>query len=337
MYEGVPSNRPPNSRGDYFSIKLKSQHNGYVLTSLLNIDFEAVSEIVADVEWEKSADECSDLPINYAEIYNQLLSISDVFLFYLPNEWDKIYYDLCTINEGVAHTVEMLKKYIAFCNRKQISYNGQFFTFLLSCGYFEIDPAVIAPIEEIEEVEQLLDDVGKFAGELDEIYDIFINGLDLDITGCNCYLLDSENRLRDIAMISFNEIASRGRNIRQCQNCGKYFIPLKRSDTLYCDNPSQEAPEMTCKEYGTRRLWYERQKEDEIATLSRKIASAKGMLAKRNPDITAYATSYEYFKAERMKWKKAVEEGNRSKEEYREWLLLMQSNKVIKEAISNSV
>lgn len=89
--------------------------------------------------------------------------------------------------------------------------------------------------------------------------------------------------------------------------------------------------------YGTRRLWYERQKEDEIATLSRKIASAKGMLAKRNPDIPAYAVSYEYFKAERMKWKKAVEEGSRSKEEYREWLLLMQSNKVIKEAVGNQV
>lgn len=327
IYEGVPTNRQLNARGDYLTVKLKSQHHGYVLTSLLNIDFEAVSEIIADMEWEESADEYSDPPINYVEIHNRLLNISDVFHFYLPNEWDKIRYDLGIINDGVAHTVEMLKKYIDFCNRRQISYNGHFYTFLLSCGYFGVDPSVIAPVEEIEEMDQLFNDIGKFDDELDEIYDVFINGLDPDITGLNCYLLGSEDRLRDIAMISFNEIASRGKTIRQCQNCGKYFIPLKRVDTLYCDNPSPEAPEMTCKEYGTRRLWYERQKEDEIATLSRKVASAKGMLAKRNPDIPAYTASYEYFKAERKKWKKAVAEGSKTKEEYREWLLLMQSKR----------
>lgn len=171
---------------------------------------------------------------------------------------------------------------------------------------------------------------------MDEIYDTFLHGFDPDSTGINGYLLGPEDRLRDVAMVSFNELASRGKTIRQCQNCGKYFIPSKRADTLYCDNPSPDAPEMTCKEYGTRRLWYERQKEDELATLSRKIASAKGMLAKRNPDLSDYAASYEYFKKERLLWKKAVDEGRKTKEEYREWLLLMQRQKVIKEDISGN-
>ena len=60
------------------------------------------------------------------------------------------------------------------------------------------------------------------------------------------------------------------------------------------------------------------------------------MLAKRNPDIPDYAASYEYFKAERLIWKKAVDEGLKTKEEYWKWLLLMQSQKVIKEAISGN-
>ena len=89
---------------------------------------------------------------------------------------------------------------------------------------------------------------------------------------------------------------------------------------------------MTCKEYGNQRLWYERQKEDELATLSRKIASAKGMLAKRNPDIPQYADSYKYFKEQRLIWIKAVKEGIKTQEEYKEWLLSMQSQKIIKEA-----
>lgn len=332
MYEGIPTNRPQESHGEYYTIKLKSNVPGYVLTSLLNIDFEAVSDIITDLEWEENADEYSDPPINYKEIYDRLLSVSDVFGFYLPNEWDRIRYDLETVHEGVAHTVEMLKKYIAFCDRKQIPYTGQFYTFLLSNGYFEIAPSAIVPVEEIEAMDKLFDDVGEFVDELDEIYDVFINGLDPNTTGLNCYLLGPEDRLRDIAMISFNEIASRGKIIRQCQNCGKYFIPAKRADTLYCDNPSPEAPEMTCKEYGNRRLWYERQKEDELATLSRKIASAKGMLAKRNPDIPQYAESYEYFKTQRLIWIKAVKDGTKTQEEYKEWLLSMQSQKIIKEA-----
>ena len=77
---------------------------------------------------------------------------------------------------------------------------------------------------------------------------------------------------------------------------------------------------------------YQKQKQDELAVLSRNILSAKGMLAKRNPDIPAYQRSYDYFRAERMKWKKAVETGEATRDAYREWLLKMQEQKIIKEA-----
>lgn len=146
---------------------------------------------------------------------------------------------------------------------------------------------------------------------------------------------DIDPRLEGLLYTTFLELVRRNKVVRKCKNCGRYFIPENRSDTIYCDNPSPEAPEMTCKEYGTRRLWYERQKEDEIATLSRKIASAKGMLAKRNPDIPEYAASYNYFKAQRLAWMKGVKAGERTQEEYKEWLLLMQSQKVIKEVVSD--
>lgn len=336
MYEGIPTNRPPESHGEYYTVKLKSNALGYVFTALLNIDFEAVVEITEGLEWEENADYHSDPPINYEEVYNRLLSISDVFSFYLPNEWDIWEYDLGTMREGVAYTMAMLKKYIAFCDRRQVPYNGQFFTFLLSNSYFLVEPSIIMPFEEAALFDGMFDDGGELIDELDEIYDTFLHGFDTSAADSNCYLLGPEDRLQDIAMISFNELASRGKTIRQCQNCGKYFIPFKRADTLYCDNPSPKDPEMTCKEYGNRRLWYERQKEDELATLSRKIASAKGMLAKRNPDIPQYAESYKYFKEQRLIWMKAVKEGTKTREEYREWLLYMQSQKRIKEAVNGN-
>ena len=332
MYEGIPTNRPPESHGEYYTIKLKSNAPGYVLTTLLNTDFETVTDIVADLEWEDPAEDYRDPPMNYEEIYNRLLSISDVFGFYLPTEWKVWQYDLASLVEGVAGAVSALKKYIAFCNRRQIPYTGQFFTFLISNRYFDIDPSILMPFDEAVRFENLFDNGGELIDELDEIYDTFMRGFDPSTTGSNCYIVGAEDRLRDVAIVSFFDLASRGKTIRQCQICGKYFIPAKRADTLYCDNPSPEAPEMTCKEYGNRRLWYERQKEDELATLSRKIASAKGMLAKRNPDIPQYAESYEYFKAQRLIWIKAVKEGARTQEEYKEWLLSMQSQKIIKEA-----
>jgi hypothetical protein len=332
MYEGIPTNRPPESHGEYYSIKLKSNAPGYVLTTLLNIDFEAITEIVADLEWEENTEKYCDPPSNYEEIYNRLLSASDVFGFYLPNEWNIWQYDLASMVEGVAGAVASLKKYIAFCDKRQIPYTGQFFTFLISNGYFDIDPSILMPFDEAVHYDSLFDDGGELIDELDEIYDTFMHGFDPSTTGSNCYILYAEDRLRDVLLVSFNDLTSRGKTIRKCQNCGKYFIPAKRADTLYCDNPSPEAPEMTCKEYGNRRLWYERQKDDEIASLSRKIASAKGMLAKRNPDIPQYADSYEYFKEQRLIWIKAVKEGSKTQEEYKEWLLSMQSQKIIKEA-----
>lgn len=332
MYEGIPTNQPPESHGEYYTIKLKNNALGYVLTTLLNTDFEAVTNLVAGLEWDESADEYRDPPANYEDIHNKLLAISDVFSFYLPNEWNLWQYDLASMVEGVGGTVTLLRKYIDFCNRRQIPYTGQFFTFLINNGYFLVDPSIIMPIDDAVHYDNLFDDGGDLIDELDEIYETFMNGFDPHTAGCNCYILWAEDRLRDLAVVSFYDIASRGKTIRQCQNCGKYFIPAKRSDTLYCDNPSPDAPEMSCKEYGTRRLWYERQKEDELATLSRNIASAKAMLAKRNPDIPQYADSYNYFKAQRLVWIKDVKDGRKTQDEYREWLLYMQSQKRIKEA-----
>ena len=332
LYESAPARCLPDYHGDYFTINLKNNTLGYALTSLLNIDFESVSEIIADLEWENNADLYDDPPINYEAIYSRLLSVSDIFMFYLPSEWKVWLYDLASLVDGVAGAVSALKKYIAFCNRRDVTYTGQFFRFLISNGYFDIDPLIFMPFEEAISFEGLFDTSGELTSDLDEIYNAFTRGFNPCTAGSNCYILGAEDRLREIALVSFFDIGSRGKTIRQCKNCGKYFIPIKRADTLYCDNPSPEAPEMTCKEYGSRRLWYERQKDDELATLSRKIASAKGMLAKRNPDISEYAESYEYFKKQRLLWMKEVKAGHKTREEYREWLLYMQSQKRIKEA-----
>lgn len=118
--------------------------------------------------------------------------------------------------------------------------------------------------------------------------------------------------------------------IKKCGICGKYFVPLNRSDTLYCDRVSPADPKRTCKEYGSQKLWYDRVKNDEATRLSRNIYSAKQMLVRRNPDIQGYKEMFEFFKIERKKWERLVKAGEKTREEYIAWLIEMKSRKTLK-------
>lgn len=120
-----------------------------------------------------------------------------------------------------------------------------------------------------------------------------------------------------------------GFRFKRCKNCGRFFVPLSRSDELYCNNASPQDKTRSCKEYGSQKLWYDRLKNDEVAKLARNVYSAKQMLVRRNPDILAYKEMFEYFKAERKKWERWINSGEKSKEEYISWLNEMKTKKTL--------
>ncbi len=117
--------------------------------------------------------------------------------------------------------------------------------------------------------------------------------------------------------------------IKKCKNCGKYFVPQNRSDTLYCDRKAPQDESKTCKEYGARQAWKTALKENETAGLYRKIYMSKQMLAKRNPTIKDYSASFEKFKTESKKWKSDVKSGVKSEADYLEWLKAVKEKKVL--------
>lgn len=282
-----------------------------------------------------------DSPANRLEVYNEIESQFDFIRAYSPADWLDIYCEMISTygSRCLRDAIDDLKQVIEITADHPEYLNYRFMSRYLLDGALNTNTTFSLQIHE-SGWELSLDDykeLNKMSLEesMAKTYSCFIERKD-HVAPFLYEYRDISPRLEGIMFATFFELVRRNKVVRKCKNCGRYFIPGNRSDTLYCDNPSPEAPEMTCKEYGTRRLWYERQKEDELATLSRKIASAKGMLAKRNPDIPEYAASYEYFKAERLLWKKAVEEGSKTKEEYREWLLKMQSQKVIKEAVNGN-
>lgn len=139
------------------------------------------------------------------------------------------------------------------------------------------------------------------------------------------------------ALISFDKLLIssvyyfflNGFRFKRCKNCGRFFVPLSRSDEMYCNSPSPQDKARSCKEYGSQKLWYDRLKNDEVAKLARNVYSAKQMLVRRNPDILAYKEMFEYFKAERKKWERQLKSGEKSRDDYLAWLNKMKARKTL--------
>lgn len=124
-------------------------------------------------------------------------------------------------------------------------------------------------------------------------------------------------------LLQFNNI------VKKCTNCGRYFVPPFRADTMYCNNPSPQDSTKTCKEYGAIKTYQENLKNNEAMGLYRKIYMSKQMLAKRNPDIQEYQDSFQKYKEQSKQWKANVKAGIKSEEEYLAWLKQVKEKKVL--------
>ncbi|MDY3971414.1 MAG: DUF6076 domain-containing protein [Clostridia bacterium] len=108
--------------------------------------------------------------------------------------------------------------------------------------------------------------------------------------------------------------------LKRCENCGRYFIPFNRSDTMYCDEPAPQNPKKTCKEFASQELSYKKLKSDPIRDLRRKIYQQKEKRATRNPNLEKFKIDFENFKTESKKKNKEVKNGTLTETEYLKWL-----------------
>ena len=136
---------------------------------------------------------------------------------------------------------------------------------------------------------------------------------DLFLSFCfNCHTIESA------CFITLLELIKNDTPIYVCKNCGKYFIPSSKKNTLYCDNIYEH--NKTCQEIGAMITYNEKLKKDEVNALYRKTLSAKKMLANRNPDIPMYLEKYEKWKEEANKFKKDIRQGLRTQEDFKNWV-----------------
>lgn len=124
--------------------------------------------------------------------------------------------------------------------------------------------------------------------------------------------------IEDACLISILHLIQNNTPIAICKNCGNYFIPSSKKNTLYCNNIFEHGK--TCQEIGAMITYNEKLKKDEINSLYRKTLSAKKMLANRNPDIPMYLEKYEQWKKEANEFKKNIKQGKKTEEEFKNWI-----------------
>lgn len=128
----------------------------------------------------------------------------------------------------------------------------------------------------------------------------------------NCHTIETA------CFITLLELIKNDTPIYVCKNCGKYFIPSSKKNTLYCNNIYEHGK--TCQEIGAMITYNDKLKKDEVTALYRKTLSAKKMLANRNPDIPMYLEKYEKWKEEANKFKQDIKDGKKAEEEFKQWL-----------------
>ena len=132
------------------------------------------------------------------------------------------------------------------------------------------------------------------------------------------YLKFNCTTIETACFISILHLVQNNTPIVICKNCGNYFIPSSKKNTLYCNNVFENGK--TCQEIGAMITYNEKLKKDEITSLYRKTLSAKKMLANRNPDIPMYLEKYEQWKKEANEFKQDIKNGLKTEEEFKNWI-----------------
>lgn len=125
-------------------------------------------------------------------------------------------------------------------------------------------------------------------------------------------------QIESACFISLLQLIQNEIPVNICKNCGNFFIPTSKKNTLYCNNIYEN--NKTCQNIGAIITYNEKLKKDEITSLYRKTLSAKKMLANRNPDIPMYLEQYEQWKKEANEFRKKIKNGKSTEEEFKNWI-----------------
>lgn len=132
-----------------------------------------------------------------------------------------------------------------------------------------------------------------------------------------CTKLENALFLSFINIISIEKIG-----IKTCENCGKYFIPISKSNEKFCTNYISLNSKKTCRDVGAFNSYNNKVKDNEIEFLIRKTSSYFSMQVKRNPDIDIYRKKHEDWKKNYKEQRLKFKNNEITKDEFINWINL---------------
>lgn len=127
------------------------------------------------------------------------------------------------------------------------------------------------------------------------------------------------NDICQLLIIELQEIVCMDKfEIKKCKNCGKYFVPEKRTDELYCTNIYEDG--RTCKEIGSFKVKQKMINDDNDLRTYRNVYQKLLLRTRRNPDNMQYEKEFENFKEDNRKMRDKLDKEKITYEEYVEWL-----------------
>lgn len=127
------------------------------------------------------------------------------------------------------------------------------------------------------------------------------------------------NDICQLLIIELQEIVCMDKfEIKKCKNCGKYFVPEKRTDELYCNNIYEDV--RTCKEIGSFKVKQKMINDDVDLRTYRNVYQKLLLRTRRNPENLQYEKEFETFKEDNRKMREKLDKEKITYEEYVEWL-----------------
>ena len=106
----------------------------------------------------------------------------------------------------------------------------------------------------------------------------------------------------------------------KCKNCGQYFVPVGRSDSLYCGYPSPQDSSKACRDVGANAARARKMKYDVLTQEYRRLYMRFKMAIKRHPERTDLQAQLSELTEGMKLRRKQKEEGTLSADEILEWI-----------------
>lgn len=106
----------------------------------------------------------------------------------------------------------------------------------------------------------------------------------------------------------------------KCKNCGNYFVPMGRSDSVYCGYPSPQDQTKECREVGANATRARKMKNDILTQEYRRLYMRLKMAIKRHPDDDDLKARFTELTEGMKTRKKQKTDGTLSADSILEWL-----------------